>query len=54
MQENPNIKKKLLNRRSLKRTTDEIRNYSFDLDLGHDRRDSLEKHRDSTSQVISS
>ncbi|KAB7504085.1 CLIP-associating protein 2, partial [Armadillidium nasatum] len=36
--------------RSLKRTTDEIRNYSFDLDLGHDRRDSLEKHRDSTSQ----
>lgn len=31
--------------KSLKRTTDEIRNYSFDLDL------SLEKHRDSTSQV---
>lgn len=36
--------------RSLKRTTAEIQNYSFDLDLSS-RRDSLEKHRDSTSQV---
>lgn len=35
--------------RSLKRTTAEIQNYSFDLDLSS-RRDSLEKHRDSTSQ----
>ncbi|XP_042873875.1 CLIP-associating protein 1-like isoform X13 [Penaeus japonicus] len=37
--------------RSLKRTTAEIQNYSFDLDLSS-RRDSLEKHRDSTSQVF--
>ncbi|CAL4126640.1 unnamed protein product, partial [Meganyctiphanes norvegica] len=36
--------------RSLKRTTAEIQNYSFDLDLSSSRRDSLEKHRDSTSQ----
>ncbi|XP_076047968.1 CLIP-associating protein isoform X10 [Oratosquilla oratoria] len=35
---------------SLKRTTAEIQNYSFDLDLNSSRRDSLEKHRDSTSQ----
>ncbi|XP_068228566.1 CLIP-associating protein 2 isoform X20 [Palaemon carinicauda] len=36
--------------RSLKRTTAEIQNYSFDLDLNSSRRDSLEKHRESTSQ----
>ncbi|KAK7070641.1 CLIP-associating protein 1 [Halocaridina rubra] len=36
--------------RSLKRTTAEIQNYSFDFDISSSRRDSLEKHRDSTSQ----
>ena len=37
--------------RSLKRTTEEIRNYSFELDAHQDGRDGLDKHRDSTSQV---
>ena len=38
--------------RSLKRTTDEIRNYSFELDLNNGASgDTLDKHRDSTSQV---
>ncbi|XP_047740413.1 CLIP-associating protein 2 isoform X9 [Hyalella azteca] len=38
--------------KSLKRTTDEIRNYSFELEMNNGAsRDNLEKHRDSTSQV---